>query len=87
LIDRHFLGPSLGTLGSDVGIIMSPMVPEHIPRVVDIARLSGERGFIVRETVRGPLAEYGGTAILEPTGGHDAPRDERLAALVARGIG
>ena len=40
LIDRYVFGLSLGTLGSVVGIIMSLMVLEHIPRLIDITRLS-----------------------------------------------
>jgi len=64
LIDRYVLGLSLGTLGSVVGIIMSLMVLEHIPRLIDVTRLSGERGFIVGETVLGLLPEYGGIGIL-----------------------
>lgn len=64
LIDRYVLGLSLGTLGSVVGIIMSLMVLEHIPRLIDITRLSGERGFIVGQTVLGLLPEYGGIGIL-----------------------
>ena len=39
LSDRYVLGLSLGTLGSVVGIIMSLMVLEHIPRLIDITRL------------------------------------------------
>lgn len=64
LIDRYFLSLSVGTLGSVVGIIMSLMVLEHIPRLVDVARLSGERGFIVGQTLLGLLPEYGGIGIL-----------------------
>lgn len=64
LIDRYVLGLSLGTLGSVVGIIMSLMVLEHIPRLIDITRLSGERGHIVRETMLGLLPEYGGIGVL-----------------------
>ena len=36
LIDRYLLSLSLGTLGSVVGIIMSLMVLEHIPRLIDV---------------------------------------------------
>lgn len=64
LIDRYFLSLSLGTLCSVVGIIMSLMVLEHIPRLIDITRLSGERGFIVGQTLLGLLPEYGGIGIL-----------------------
>jgi lipopolysaccharide export system permease protein len=64
LIDRYVLGLSLGTIGSVVGIIMSLMVLEHIPRLIDITRLTGQRGFIVGQTVLGLLPEYGGIGIL-----------------------
>jgi lipopolysaccharide export system permease protein len=64
LIDRYILSLSLGTLGSIMGIIMSLMVLEHIPRLIDITRLSGERGFIVGQTLLGLLPEYGGIGIL-----------------------
>lgn len=64
LIDRYLLGLSLGRFGSVIGIIMSLMVLEHIPRLIDITRLSSERGFIVRETVLGLLPEYGGIGVL-----------------------
>lgn len=64
LIDRYFLSLSLGTLGSVVGIIMSLMVLEHIPRLIDVTRLSGQRGFIVAQTVLGLLPEYGGIGVL-----------------------
>jgi len=64
LIDRYVLGLSLGTLSSVVGIIMSLMVLEHIPRLIAITRLSGERGFIVGQTLLGLLPEYGGIGIL-----------------------
>lgn len=64
LIDRYFLSLSLGTLGSVVGVIMSLMVLEHIPRLIDITRLSGERGYIVGQTVLGLLPEYAGIGVL-----------------------
>lgn len=64
LIDRYFLSLSLGTLGSVVGIIMSLMALEHMPRLIDITRLSGERGFILGQTLLGLLPEYGGIGVL-----------------------
>jgi hypothetical protein len=60
LIDRYVLGLSLGTLLSVMGIIMSPTGLEHIPRLIGITRLSGERGVIVNQTVLDLLPEYGG---------------------------
>src|SRR5690606_2819062 len=63
LIDRDVLSLHLGTLGSVVGIIMSLLVFVHIPRLIGGARLSGQRGFIVAQTVLGLLPEYGGIGV------------------------
>jgi hypothetical protein len=63
LSDRYVLGLSLGPLGSVVDIIMSLIVLEHIPRLIGITRLSGERGFIVGQTMLGLLHD---TASLSP---------------------
>lgn len=51
-------------MGSVVGIIMSLMVLEHIPRIVEVARFSGDRSFIVGQTLLGLLPEYGGIGVL-----------------------
>lgn len=59
-IDRYLLGLSLGTLGGVVSLMMFLMVLEHIPRLVEVTRLSGHRGYIVGQTVLGLLPEYSG---------------------------
>lgn len=64
LIDRYVLSLSLVTLGSVVGVIMSLMVLEHIPRLIYLTRLSGERGYIVGQTVLGLIPEYAGIGVL-----------------------
>ncbi|GGO98996.1 hypothetical protein GCM10011329_31490 [Stakelama pacifica] len=58
------LSLALGRFGSVVGIIMLLMILEHIPRLLDITRLSGQRGYIVRQTVLGLLPEYAGIGVL-----------------------
>ena len=63
-IDRYVLSLALGRFGSVVGIIMLLMILEHIPRLLDITRLSGQRGYIVRQTVLGLLPEYAGIGVL-----------------------
>lgn len=63
-IDRYMLALTLGTLGSVVGILMSLMVLEHIPRLVEITRLSGHRGYIIGQTILGLLPEYAGIGIV-----------------------
>lgn len=63
-IDRYLLALTLGTLGSVVGILMSLMVLEHVPRLLEITRLSGHRGYIVGQTVLGLLPEYAGIGVV-----------------------
>lgn len=63
-IDRYLLGLSLGNLGAIAGIIMSLMVLEHLPRLLEITRLSGRRGYIVGQTLLGLLPEYAGIGLL-----------------------
>lgn len=59
-LDKYLLRMSLGTLGSVIALVMSLMVLEHLPRLIDITNLSGHRGYIVGQTVLGLLPEYAG---------------------------
>ncbi|MFW2351029.1 LptF/LptG family permease [Qipengyuania sp.] len=59
-LDIYLLRLSCGTLGSVVAIVMSLMVLEHLPRLIDITNLSGHRGYIIGQTVLGLLPEYAG---------------------------
>lgn len=43
---------------------MSVMVLEHIPRLMEIARLSGDRGNIVMQSIVGLLPEYAGIGVI-----------------------
>lgn len=63
-IDRYLIDLVLGTFGSVVGILMCLMVLEHIPRLLDITRLSGQRGYIIGQTVLGLLPEYAGIGVV-----------------------
>lgn len=63
-IDRYLLALILGTFGSIVCILMCLMVLEHIPRLLDVTRLSGSRGYIVGQTVLGLLPEYAGIGVV-----------------------
>lgn len=64
LLDGYMLRQAIGTLASVILIVMSLMVLEHLPRLIDVTRLSGHRGYIVMQTVRGLLPEYGGIGLL-----------------------
>ncbi len=63
-LDRYLLGLSIGTLGAVIGILMSLMVLENIPRLVEVTRLSGERGYILGQTILGLLPEYAGIGMV-----------------------
>ena len=58
ILDRYILRQTIGTLFSVLAIVMSLMILEHLPRLLEITRLSGHRGKIVIETMAGLLPEY-----------------------------
>ncbi|MBX7502169.1 LptF/LptG family permease [Qipengyuania sp. YG27] len=64
MLDLYLLRLSCGTLGSVMAIVMSLMVLEHLPRLIDITSLSGHRGYIVGQTILGLLPEYAGIGLI-----------------------
>lgn len=63
VLDRYILGQILGTMGSVLAVVMSLMILEHLPRLLEITSQSGHRGYIVAYTVAGLLPEYGGIGL------------------------
>lgn len=63
ILDRYILGQILGTMGSVLAVVMTLMTLEHLPRLLEITRLSGHRAYIVLHTVAGLLPEYGGLGL------------------------
>jgi lipopolysaccharide export system permease protein len=63
-LDRYILGQILGTMCGVLAVVMSLMILEHLPRLLDITLLSGRRGYIIAQTVSGLLPEYGGIGLL-----------------------
>lgn len=63
ILDRHILRQILGTMGSVLAIVIALMILEHLPRLLEITRLSGHRGYIVVNTVASLLPEYGGIGL------------------------
>jgi lipopolysaccharide export system permease protein len=63
ILDRYILGQILGTMGSVLAVVMSLMILEHLPRLLEITSQSGHRGYIVMHTVAGLLPEYGGIGL------------------------
>lgn len=64
VLDRYILGQMLGTMFSVLGVVMGLMILEHLPRLLEITRLSGRPGYIIAHTVAGLLPEYGGIGLL-----------------------
>lgn len=64
ILDRYILGQTLGTMCSVLAVVMSLMILEHLPRLLEITRLSGHQGYIIVHTVAGLLPEYGGIGLL-----------------------
>jgi len=63
-LDRYVFRQTIGTFLSVIGIVMSIMVLEHLPRLIEITRLSGHRGYIVAQSVAGLLPEYIGIGLV-----------------------
>jgi lipopolysaccharide export system permease protein len=63
ILDRYILRRTLGTMCRVLAVVMSLMLLEHVPRLLEITRLSGQRGYIVAQTVAGLLPEYGGIGL------------------------
>jgi len=62
-LDRYILGQILGAMCSVLAVIMSLMILEHLPRLLEITSQSGHRGYIVAHTLAGLLPEYGGIGL------------------------
>ena len=64
LLDRYILKQAIGTLAALLAIVISLMMLEHLPRLVEISRYSGHRGYVIRQTIVGLLPEYAGIGML-----------------------
>lgn len=64
ILDRYILVQVIGTFAAVMGVVISLMTLEHLPRLMEITRLSGHRGYIVAQTIAGLFPEYAGIGIL-----------------------
>lgn len=64
ILDRYILRHMLGTMFAVLTVVMSLMILEHLPRLLELTRFSGHRGYIVMQTISGLLPEYGGIGLL-----------------------
>jgi lipopolysaccharide export system permease protein len=63
-LDRYLLTHVAGTLASVLGIVISLMIFEHLPRLLDIVRLSGRKTYIIFQSMISLLPEYMGIGLL-----------------------
>lgn len=63
ILDRYILGQMLGTMGSVLAIVISLMMLENLPRLLEMTSHSGRRGYIVAHIVASLLPEYGGIGL------------------------
>ena len=64
ILDKYIFRQTIGAMGGVIGVVMSLMVLEHLPRLLEITRLSGHRGYIITRMVIGLLPEYVGIGLL-----------------------
>lgn len=63
ILDRYILRQILGTMGSVLAVVISLMMLENFPRLLEMTSHSGHRGYIVAHTVASLLPEYGGIGL------------------------
>ena len=64
ILDRYILTQVLAAMGAVLAIVMSLMVLEHLPRMIEITRWSGHRGEVIGRTVLGLMPEYAGIGVM-----------------------
>jgi lipopolysaccharide export LptBFGC system permease protein LptF len=63
-LDRYLLRNVAATLASVFGLTVTLMLFEHLPRLFEIVRLSGRKGFIVMQSLLALVPEYAGIGLL-----------------------
>lgn len=64
IIDRYVQKQVLAAMGGTLGVVISLMVLEHLPRMVELTRWSGRRSYVIGQTVAGLLPEYIGIGLM-----------------------
>lgn len=64
ILDGYIFRQTIATLGAVLGVVMSLMLLEHLPHLIEISRLSGQRGYVVTQMIAGLLPEYLGVGLL-----------------------
>jgi lipopolysaccharide export system permease protein len=63
-LDRYILAQLLGTFAAVVGIVLSIMILEHTPSLLELTRLAGHPGAIVAQSMMGLMPEYLGLGLV-----------------------
>lgn len=63
-LDRYVAKQTISAFAAVLTIVMSLMTLEHLPRLIELTRFSGNRGYVVMESLAGLLPEYGGIGLL-----------------------
>lgn len=64
MLDRYLLRNVAATLASVFGLTVTLMLFEHLPRLFEVVRFSGRRGFIVMQSLLALVPEYAGIGLL-----------------------
>ena len=64
MLDRYVLRQVGATLLSVFAIVVSLMLFEHLPRLIDIVRLSGRKSYIIVQSMLALVPEYAGLGLL-----------------------
>lgn len=64
ILHKYIVRQMLGTMIAVLVVVMSLMMLEHLPNLLEVTRLSGHRGYIIGHTVASLLPEYGGIGLL-----------------------
>ncbi len=63
-LDRYIAKQTVSAFAAVFAIVMSLMTLEHLPSLIELARFSGSRGYVVAQSLAGLLPEYGGIGLL-----------------------
>lgn len=63
-LDRYIARNMIVAFVAVMAIVVSLMILEHLPRLIELTRFSGNQGYVVIESLAGLLPEYAGIGLL-----------------------
>lgn len=58
MLDRYLIGHLLATFVAVIGVVMSLMLVEHLPRLLELVRFSGSKSYIIGQSMLSLIPEY-----------------------------